>query len=257
MTQPSAHGKRIVVTRARHQAKSLVDRIMAIGAIPLLYPCIAIAPPDDTIQLDHHLYDLEQFDWVIFTSPNTVSAISDRLLALDYQSNWETIRIASVGDKTATIVKDILQQTVDFIPTIFTAYYLGKQLPDVDNKRIFLPQSELADDTLANILTDRGADVIQSTAYQNTIGSGGDDIPALLQNNQIDMITFTSSSTVTQFVQRIAPLSAYDIPALCIGPSTAKTAESQRFSRVIVPNEYSLAGMTERMIEYFNRSTSI
>ena len=249
-------GKHIVVTRAEHQTETFVKRLRDIGAVPVIYPCIAIAPPEDTTQLDTYLSRLELFYWLVFTSPNTVQTIHQRLSDLSPQPNWTKTKIGVVGSKTAQAVEAVFGRQVDFVPSDFTASVLAQTLPDVQGRKILLPQSELADDSLAQSLTERGAEVINVVAYRNTIGAGGDDVPTLLRQNQIDMLTFTSSSTVENFLKRITPQSTPDIPVLCIGPSTAKTAQSCGFSHILVPDEYTLNGMIDKLIDYYTPSNS-
>ncbi len=242
--------KHIVVTRATHQADEFVSLLQEQGAIPILYPCIAIAPPLDTTALDNVLNKLETFDWVIFTSSNTVHAIGGRLETMRLYPDWSMIKIAVVGHKTARAVNDLLHCVPDFIPTVYTAEALADSLPDVDDKKLLIPQSALADNRLSQILKKRGADVTHINAYQTVLGQGGDDVPALLRQNKIDMLTFTSSSTVENFVQRIHPLAIPHLPAICIGSSTATTARKIGFHNVVFPEKYSLEGMIQLMQRY-------
>jgi uroporphyrinogen-III synthase len=105
---------------------------------------------------------------------------------------------------------------------------------------VLLPVSALARTALAETLTARGADVVTVTAYRTVCGSGGDDVPRLLAQRQIDAVVFTSSSTVTFFIERLtrengAPELALALPAACIGQPTAATAREHGFTRVIVP----------------------
>jgi len=245
--------KRIVVTRATHQADSLMQRIRDIGAIPVAYPCIAIAPPDDTTTLDNNLQTLATFDWLVLTSPNTVRIVQERLQIRGHQPDWSAFKIAVVGNKTAQVVNKLLGQTYDFIPDDFTADCLATTLPDISGKRVFIPQSALADDSLADALRKRHAIVTNIPAYHTVIGSGGEDVPAMLHARKIDLLTFTSSSTVSYFVQRIQPLAIPDVPALCIGPSTGATATQVGFRQVLIPDEYSLDGMIQTLIRHFEQ----
>lgn len=254
MTRSTVHGKKIVVTRAAHQASDFINQLHAIGAIPISYPCIAISPPDDTTELDAQLRNLASFDWLLLTSPNTVRAIHQRLQELSIQPNWSHVKIAVVGSKTAKAVQTILGQAIDFMPTDYTGDALGHTLPNVTDQSVFLPISELADDTLSQTLNTRGAHVTRVIAYQNSIGTGGADVPALLLHNQIDMLTFTSSSTVENFLQRITPVPPPDVPTLCIGPSTAKTATSYGFRQVLMPDTYTIEGMIQRILDYYTPS---
>lgn len=242
--------KHIVVTRATHQADEFISLLLEQMAIPILYPCIAIVPPDDTTLIDNTLNKLETFDWVIFTSSNTVHAIDNRLQNMTLHPDWSMIKIAVVGHKTAQAVKDLLHCVPDFTPSVYIAEALGDTLPDVDGKKILIPQSALADNHLSQILTRRGADVTYINAYQTILGQGGDDVPALLRQNKIDMLTFTSSSTVKNFVKRIHPLAIPHLPVVCIGSSTAMTARKIGFRDVVFPEKYSLKGMVQVMQMY-------
>lgn len=245
-------GKCIVITRASHQAFALETLLRQQQAIPILYPCIAIAPPVDTTQLDTRLINLESFDWLILTSTNTVHALKERLNTLDLHPDWSQFNIAVVGNKTADAFRTQFHHQPNFTPDTFTAKSLAQTLPIDKNDRIFVPQSALADYTIMEILQIRGAEVICVTAYETVIGIGGEDVPAMLQQGEIDGLTFTSSSTVENFVQRIDPLPLPDIPALCIGSSTADTATRIGFNPIIVPDsDYTLRGMIDALVGYY------
>jgi len=251
MTNTALQNKKIVITRATHQAGDFADKLLTLGAVPVLYPCIAITPPADTTELDRALGQLVTFNWLLFTSPNTVIAVHERLSVLSLSPDWSKLLIGVVGSKTATQVKHMFGRDVDFMPDDFTAERLGASLPDVTDKHILLPQSVLADDSLAEALRQRGTTVVNLPAYENTIGQGGADVPAMLEDNQIDMLTFTSSSTVENFVKRIQPHPIPDVPAVCIGPSTAETATSCGFAQVLIPDTYTLDGMIQTIRQYF------
>jgi uroporphyrinogen-III synthase len=244
-------GKRIVITRATHQALALEILLRQHQAIPILYPCIAIVPPENTSQLDTQLVNLESFTWLILTSTNTVYALKERLNALNLHPGSQP-HIAVVGHKTAQAFRNQFQHQPDFVPDKFTAESLAQSLPIEGHERIFVPQSALADQLLADMLRARGAEVTCVTAYETIIGDGGEHVPAMLQQGEIDVLTFTSSSTVKNFVRRIGPLPLPDIPALCIGSSTADTAKHIGFKQLIVPDEnYTLHGMVDALIHYY------
>ncbi len=229
----SLQGKRVVVTRAVHQAAELADLLTARGAIPVLYPCIAILP-----LLHDNLPDASAFDWLIMTSTNTVEALRGRLML----NGAHPPKIATVGASTAAALRHAFGVHVDFIPAVQTAEHLAETLPILPGERVLLPQSAIAKPDLAQILTKRGADVITASAYQTVIGTGGADVPSMLQAGQIHALTFTSSSTVTGFIERVGTVP--DVPAVCIGEVTAQTAIDSRFRRVLTPqDDYSLDGL--------------
>lgn len=243
--------KRIVITRASHQADALVNLVQEYDAIPILYPCITLLPPDNTQTLDTCLHQIHDYDWLILTSSNTVYALHQRLQTLDIQPTWGTCQIACVGKSTASALNDYLHRPTDFITQTATGQALADSLPLTNGAKIFLPQSGLADHSVANMLISRGAQVTVVDAYQTVIGAGGDDVPAMLQRGEIDVLTFTSSSTVDNFLQRITPLPLPDLPALCIGSSTAQTAREAGFQQVIIPEQFNLEGMMSALHAYY------
>jgi uroporphyrinogen-III synthase len=248
-------GKRIVITRATHQATTLETLMREHQAIPILYPCIAIAPPADTTQLDTQLRHLESYDWLILTSTNTIYALEERLTALDIRPDWTQLKVAVVGDKTGQAFIKHFHRQADFIPDTYTAKYLAQSLPINQQDRIFVPHSALADETLPEILIERGVDVTCLTAYETALGNGGDDVPAMLNQGEIDVLTFTSSSTVENFLQRIHPIQCPDVLALCIGSSTANTAKRNGFQNIITPDgQYTLQGMIDALLHYYDSS---
>lgn len=245
-------GKRIVITRAEHQADELTRLIEQAGGIPILYPCIEIVPPADTTTLDSALHHLSVYDTVIFTSSNTVFFVAERLANLDIVFDWRTIRIVAVGDKTDALIQSTFNREADFIPSQYTASSLADELPIRKGEKILLPISALSDGELTDLLIARGTEVTTVEAYQTVIGTGGDDISALLRENKIDAITFTSGSTVTNFVKRIAPETAYDIPAVCIGPSTYAVAMNAGFTNAVYPENYTLKDMLHLLSSLLN-----
>lgn len=234
-------GKRVINTRAAHQAAEFSALLRQHGATPVEYPCIEIVPPDDTALLDAALRELAAgcFDWLVLTSANTVTALSDRLTALGLSLNGAAFRTAAVGPVTADAARQIGLEPLD-LPHEHTAEALAGAVPDVLGTRALLPASALTRPTLADSLTRRGADVVTVCAYRTVCGHGGDNVPRLLAHHQIEAIAFTSSSTVTFFVERLlrengALDDALLLCAVCIGQPTAATARKYGFTRVTVP----------------------
>ncbi|MEM6283227.1 MAG: uroporphyrinogen-III synthase [Chloroflexota bacterium] len=235
--------KRIVVTRAPHQADGLVDMLRQHGAEPLLFPCIDIAPPEDPGPLDSALQTIEQFDWLLLTSTNTVIALEQRLRVLSIDSaRLAHLHVGAVGRKTAKTAASRLSVTVDVIPGKQTAEGLAAALPDIRGKRVFLPQSAIVRDVLRDMLASSGADVTAVDAYRTVMGSGGVSVGVV---KLADALTFTSPSAVRGFTERCGVI---DRPAVCIGPTTSAAATNAGFNRVIQPEtDYSLAGMLEAL----------
>jgi uroporphyrinogen-III synthase len=255
--------RRVVNTRAPHQAAALDDVLRARGAVPLDYPCIEIVPVADHGDFDAALEGLVagDFEWLALTSPNTVYAVARRLDALKLSLGGTPLRAAAIGPATRDAARELLGLTTLVIPEKFIAEALGASLPVQRGDRVLLPESAIARPTLADTLRARGAHVTVVDAYRTVRGSGGVDVPRLLARGAVDAITFTSASTVTNFVERIAEeggdvARALSVCAACIGPVTAEAARLGGFKNVVVPSHYTLAGLAEAMESYFNRAPS-
>jgi len=178
--------------------------------------------------------------------------LNERLTALNISPDWTQFFVATVGDKTTHAFAKHFRHHPNFTPDRFAAKSLAQSLPITNRRRVFIPQSALADDTLTDILTERGADVTRAIAYETVIGEGGEDVPTMLQEGDIDVLTFTSSSTVENFMQRIYPLRCADILALCIGSSTADTAKQVGFQHIITPeSDFTVQGMLDALMSYY------
>jgi len=234
-------GKRIVITRARHQAVAFANLLREHGATPILYPCIAIIPPDDPAPLDEALARLSNYDWMLITSTNTVDIIHQRLTERNSSPDFGAIKIGAIGTSSANAVKTIFGRDVNFIPSRGTAHHLGIELPMIAGEKIFLPQSAIANHVLADTLIERGGIVMAMSAYQTVTDTGGDDLPALLAQNQIDAITFTSSSCVIHFLYKLGYVP--DVTVACIGNVTAQTAREVGFARVLIADNTDLGGL--------------
>jgi uroporphyrinogen-III synthase len=253
-------GKRIIVTRAAHQADELADLLRTRGATPLLYPCIAISPPENTDLLDSALHAAfrGEFDWLVVTSANTVNALAEQIKALGLNSaDLARIRIAAVGAATSAAVKLALGLVVNTLPDEFHDEALAHAINLQDGARVLLPQADIARPTLAQALNKRGAQVSTVTAYRNVIGSGGVNVPALLANDEVDVITFTSSSTVRNFHQRLiveggSAEQLAGICTVCIGSSTLKTAREYGLSHAIAPDTHTLEQLVRTIEDYFD-----
>lgn len=250
------NGKCIVITRAVHQAGELADLLREQGAVPLLYPCIAIVPPEDTTALDVALRAADTFDWLVLTSANTVEALRQRCEALGL--SLAGIKAAAVGPATAEAAQTVLGLDVQTVPDEHVAEALAKALHIAPGMRALLPQADIARSTLADHLRAAGAHVTEVTAYRTMMGQGGVNLPALLSGGRIDALTLTSSSTVTNCLERLrseggdlAQLRA--IPAACIGPKTAATARDAGFAIILTPDDYTLPALVAALAGYFSR----
>lgn len=247
-------GKQIVVTRAPHQAEEFCELLERRGANPLLYPCIDIELPHDTSVIDESLQQAEagEFDWLIVTSPNVVHMLEQRCQALGIQQ-LKIENVGVVGASTAKLVTEKLGLAVTVTPKKYDGQSLVDALPSMAGKYVFLPLSDLAFPTLWERLSEQQADVMGMTAYHNVIGSGGVDLPTLLSQNNVDAVTFTSPSTVENCLIRLGDAARYldEVCIACIGPTTARAAQSRDLDVRIVPDEHTLEGLTIELERFF------
>ena len=226
MTLPLA-GRRILVTRAAHQAGKLSDGLRALGAEPVEVPVLEIGPPASFDALDSALRQLNCYDWAIFTSVNTVRAVAARAMEIGVALNMFGGKIAAVGEATATAVGHAGLR-VDYVPERYVAESLVEQFPeDANGKRVLLARATITRDVIPDALRAGGAVVDVVDAYQNVLPA---DAPELLRRaleDPLDAATFTSSSTVTHLAEAAEkagiafPLRG--VPAISIGPITSQT----------------------------------
>ncbi len=247
-------GRRIVITRPRQQADEFAAQLRELGAVPILFPAIRIAPIDDTSPLDAAIRRLSEYDWVIFTSVNGVDIFHKRLQALDASvEQLNRLHVAAIGPATGSALSEIGVMPT-FIPDEYVAERIAEGLGDVDGSKILLPRAEQARAALSELLSARGADVEEIATYQTV--TGVPDPEAREQLDSAAVITFTSSSTVRNFVslvggpQEASRLASRSVIA-CIGPITAATAGEQGMEPQIVAEEYTIDGLIAALLSYF------
>jgi hydroxymethylbilane synthase len=243
--------KRIVITRAAEQADELAEKIRAQGGEPVAFPTIAFAPLDDFAALDDALARAREFDWVVFTSANGVRAIAERLHALNQTpARFETMRVAAIGPGTARALQQIGVR-VDFVPTKFLGEQVARELPVAKGQRVLLLRADIASDVLADVLKTRGVKVLDVDAYRTVMPP-----PRAIDLDDVDGITFTSSSTVRHFVAMLDDaardlLDTRDI--FCIGPVTADTARELGLRVSATADEHTLDGLVAAMLKFYER----
>jgi uroporphyrinogen III methyltransferase/synthase len=255
-------GKRIVVTRSRQQAGELIDMLEERGAEAIPAPTIRIAPPDDSSDLDLACAQVSTFDWIIFTSVNSVDYFMERLLALSDVRELKGVQLCAVGDGTAAHLARYGIK-VDLIPPEFRAESIVETMKNagvIRGARFLLPRADLAREVLADELRAEGGDVVEVVAYRTMLASlereDGYDIYAMLLERQIDAITFTSASTVRNFVQMIGREQAVDLlrttTVACIGPVTAEAAQQLDIETTVMPARYTIPDLVDALVEHFS-----
>ena len=285
--RPSAlAGKRILVTRPRAQAADLCDKLAALGAEPILFPTIEIAPMEDYSALDRAITALDwpegraRYQWVIFTSVNGVAAFWERLSVGAGGSTFAHhapappahLQFAAIGPATARALEQ-RGVRVTFIPDEYVAEAIVEGLGDVNGQWILLPRADIAREALAVELSRRGA-VVHEIAVYRTLPTALDPQGLYELRRGVDAITFTSSSTARNFVALVSGSPKYidaanyrrmgrdgvPMPSLgraiiaCIGPVTAQTAREVGLPVDVIAHReaYTLDGLVAALADYFS-----
>jgi len=278
-TSTPLQGKHVLVTRTRTQASVFSERLRTLGAIPVEFPTIRIVPPMDWTQLDAALKRLytSSYDWVIFTSVNGVRVCCERLLALGYDpQHIQTVhhlRITTIGPATAQALKQY-GLTSDLVPDEYRAEGVTLALLhdaeqrgiSLQGQRMLLARAAEARKILATQLQEAGAFVDEVPAYFTHQATSDDEqgreVWRLLQQGQLDILTFTSSSTVRNFVawlESVEHTEEYEdsqnsrshLPIIaCIGPITSQTARELGLHVDIEATTFTIDGLIEAIIQY-------
>lgn len=251
-------GRRIAVTRAREQAGDLVRALEALGAAVVCAPTIRIEPLRDLAPLRDALTRIAAYSWIVFTSQNTVHIVCDALVGWGHSPrDLATTHVAAIGPAT----KEALAARgvrVDVLPDGYVAESLVAALAargPLRGARVLLPRAETARDALPDGLRARGATVDVIPVYR-TVPELGDG-PALAReivDGRIDVVTFTSSSTVHAFVRAVGREAAgcRRYRAAVIGPITAATAREYGLDIAIEAGEYTTAGLVEALVRHYS-----
>jgi uroporphyrinogen III methyltransferase/synthase len=247
-------GKRIVVTRTRKQAGALTSQLRALGADVLELPTIRIAPPSDLREFAELVQDAHGYDWIVFTSPNGVDAFFDIFYKLyDDAREIGGTKIAAIGPATAQRVKDF-RLHVDLQPEEFVAEAVVREFQKqggVENLRILLARAEKARDVLPRELSRLGGIVDEAFAYR-TEPDTRDKTGARrrLLEEGADLITFTSSSTVENFLALGLPWPK-GMQVASIGPITSKTARDHGLKVNIEAKRHDIDGLVDAIRNFF------
>ncbi|KEO81166.1 uroporphyrinogen-III synthase [Tumebacillus flagellatus] len=253
-------GRCIVVTRSRAQASELCRQLEDLGGSAYEFPVIRIEWPEDLGPLDTAIHTMESFDWVAFTSPNGVEMFFERVQALgrDVQA-LQDVKVAAVGPKTAALLER-RGLTVHALAGEFVGEGLADTLATQTNpgQKILLPRANLARKQLPQALRAMGLQVEEAEAYRTLpVTEDASDLARKLQAKQIDAVTFTSSSTVTNFVEALKEFPLSDLLAgvtlAAIGPITAETVEKHGFAVDVMPADYTIPGLVEALVRHFQK----
>lgn len=253
-------GKRIVITRPPHKADSMAEQLRALGAEPVLLPTITIQPPTITIQpptdpalLDRALRRLNRYDWLILTSANAVTTIWQRFETLGIDPPgivWPAVAV--IGPATGKAL-----QEHGITPAVMPEKHVADALfaalqnhTDLSGARVLLPQGDRARPVLADLLRGAGAEVETVIAYENI----RPEIDPALLSEPFDAVTFTSSSTVQNFVELFDdPLRVIGAALVaCIGPVTADSACELGLPVHIIAEPHTVEGLIAALVAHLS-----
>ncbi len=248
-------GRRIVVTRARDASASFARDLRALGADAIEFPTIETARPTSYVVLDEAIDGIDRFDWIIFTSATGVDAFIARLKVLrrDIRSIGRA-SLCAIGPATAVRLEQYALR-VAAVPAEYRAESIVPAIgaDRIRGARILIPRAQVAREILPEMLRDSGAaEVVVAPAYRTLKpkSAAAQRIRSLIDTHQIDLVTFTSSSTVTNFCDLVGNVAG--LKAAAIGPITADTARNRGFEVAVCPPDYTVAALTQAICRHFN-----
>ncbi len=252
-------GMRVLVTRTRTQASRMCELLEDAGAIPVELPAIAIAPPDDFGPLDDAVCRLSSFGWVVFASVNAVDSVFERLDEKGRDARaFGTVRVGAIGPATAAALKKRGIRP-DFTPSRSVSSAALEELSALewDGVSVLLPAADIGRDELADGLSRLGADVERVTAYHTVTPPDAAQRARNAFAEGIDIVTFTSSSTVRNLLSLLASDEGPGKAALsdsliaCIGPVTSGTARELGLRVDIEAEEHTVDGLADALNNHF------
>lgn len=249
-------GRRIVVTRAREQASELVSTLTEYGAECIQCPTIQVVAPSDWAPLDRAIEALDRYDWIVFTSVNGVDFFFRRLFENGFDLRpLGRVKTASIGPATADRLRNWGLNS-DIVPSSYRAESVVEAFAAVPvaGKAVLLPRAKEARSVLPVELTRLGAAVEEVAAYETRQAKeGAVDLIARLEAGSVDMVTFTSSSTVKNF-HRLLPPDRVErlmegVAVASIGPITSQTARELGFSVSVEADAYTIPGLVQAILK--------
>ncbi len=246
-------GKKIIITRAREQASKLAEILEEEGAYVIEFPTIEIVEPDDYTELDNAIKSIKNYNWIIFTSVNGVKFFLNRLRYHKKDIRiLDGVKICAIGPKTAEIFRNFGIEP-DFIPEKYQAEYIveGLKKYGIKDKRFLLPRAKIARDILPKKILEEGGNIDVVTVYKTIMpDTRKEEVLSFLKNKDIDYITFTSSSTVKNFIEMISDLNLIkDIKLVSIGPITSETLRKYGLNPHLEADKYTIEGIKEVILK--------
>ena len=261
-SQKPLAGKRIVITRARKQAETVARSIEELGGEVIDFPTIEICPPESFAEFDAALDKLSLYDWVIFTSVNSVEPFLERLkLRGETAEALSAHKVGAIGAETAKRL-EAARIRASLVPERYQAEGILDAISpeEICGKRVLIPRAAEAREILPATLRKWGAVVDVVVAYRTELPRlDVHPLSDLLVERKVDVITFTSSSTVRNFVRLFGGRKLGEIARgstiACIGPITAATVEELGGRADIVADQFTVKDMLRAIVEHFQTSS--
>ena len=255
-------GKTILVTRARAQASKFVSVLEEAGARCVEAPAIRITDPEDLSPARAAVVNLQAYSWIVFTSTNGV----ERFFQLLHEAGKDArafggLKIAAIGPETANALKRE-GLIADVIPGEYRAESVLEALAGKlkSGDRVLIARAQEAREVLPDELRKQGITVDVVPVYQTVVGEAdGAKLLKALTDKDIDLVTFTSSSTVTNLLEIVGPegkAALQQVPIACIGPVTAETCREQGLVPAMTATEYTIKGLAELIIRNMGRQAN-
>lgn len=243
--------KTVMIPRGKAHAKSFSELVAKFGGIPVEIPLIAFRPAAATAYLDDLIDHLHTYDWIIFTSNVTVETFFSFI-----KKSVKLPKIAVIGDKTRQVLED-RGITVEFTPGHYVAEEFVEEFHSQIRKgtRIFIPKGNLARDYIASSLKKHGALVDEAVIYETYMPDDSrDKLIQMLSSGSLDILTFTSPSTIDHFMEIVERHQLHEqlkhCIVACIGPVSLRKAEDWGITVHAVPEKYTVEEMLNSIIEY-------
>lgn len=254
--QKPLHGKRVLVTRSREQASDLSRRIEELGGEPWEFPTIQVTEPEDYRPLDSAIAQLPGYQWMVFTSVNGVKYFFNRMKHLNKDiRDLHGIKLCAIGPKTREAL-EAFSLKVDYVPGEYRAEQIIEGLKGKVQRgdKVLLPRADIARKILPQALSEMGAVVEEVTTYRTILGAGNAQLlREMLYNKELHILTFTSSSTVRNFVELLGADNLNqlleDVTVVSIGPITSGTAQELGVKVTTEAQEYTIEGLVQAVLD--------
>ncbi len=253
--------KTIVLTRTVEQSKESAAIFSELGADVIVFPTLEIVAPNNWARFDELILSGQKTDFIVFTSAHTVTMFIKRCGELNKQIDFEKIKVVAVGNKTKSICEEN-NIKVDIIPKKFSGEGVVEELSkyDLKNKLVFIPRSAIGREDLPKGLEELGAKIITVPVYNVSLPSKESikQSTEQLHSSKPDVFIFTSPSTFENFLlimninNPVSFFKNYDVAA--IGPTTKTAIENNKVKVSIMPDEFTIKGLANKMIEFYKKS---